>query len=531
MNNSSKSPKPPKIQPLSERYKRKDRQAQEPIDTPIAMDGRKGRLMANRKRNTDISQINDKVLDKIFRSILEEGYSQVKHNPKLYKITKNNLPFINKINPSSWAKVFLDKFLEYPHNFVISSQTIVETAIKQSSKKEREIWLLKAIKHKNISVLDILLSYPNDFNINCQNSKGWSLVHYATIYDHNEILNYLIKHGASLNEKNINGNTPIFLGVKYKKHNATKKLIEAGINLEYKDKLDNSLLHIAVKNHDAKMVKILLDASLDINSKNKYFRTILLDAIIIKNEEITEFLLDNNADIYVKDILGNTGLHYSVYNNDIEMTYMLLEQGLLTIAKNLQNKTPIQIAQELGYKEITKLIRIHEMKSKIIKKYFFDNYCRIESNTIRLKFMDLLSNPEMKIDFRNYFKLEDTEIEEIKNSIFIAFRQEFYNNKQTFLENLIKTIIDTKANPNITINKDDWTPLHLVARYGNSKMVTKLLNYDANKDNARKENKQKQRPYDLAKYNSDNEIKELLKPYRSYIYNQFNNRQNIKNDF
>ena len=64
--------------------------------------------------------------------------------------------------------------------------------------------MLSATKEK-----DILLLIKNGESINQQDSKGYTLLHYAFIRNNN-LKEFLLQNGSNSNIKNLNGQTPLF---------------------------------------------------------------------------------------------------------------------------------------------------------------------------------------------------------------------------------------------------------------------------------------------------------------------------------
>ena len=95
-----------------------------------------------------------------------------------------------------------------------------------------------------------------------------------------DIAKYLIKSGADVNAKDVEGRTPLhYLSIDYDRYNENiglaEALIEAGAKVNAKDKKGNTPLHY-VKNKE--LAEILIKAGAIVNAKNVKGQTPLMMA-------------------------------------------------------------------------------------------------------------------------------------------------------------------------------------------------------------------------------------------------------------
>ena len=69
-----------------------------------------------------------------------------------------------------------------------------------------------------------------------------------------------------------------------------------------------------------------------------------------------DFLIRNGANINDTDVRGDSALIIAVKNNNIKASQLLIEHGADLNIKNEDNKDALNIAKDLGYKEITDFI-------------------------------------------------------------------------------------------------------------------------------------------------------------------------------
>ena len=134
-------------------------------------------------------------------------------------------------------------------------------------------------------------SIASGYNINepLSNEKS-SLIHFASQFGHIEIVKYLIKKGANINTKTLQGTTPLHRAVFFKRNEIAKHLIDQGAKINDQDSYKQTALHIAVEVEDLAMIKYLLDQGADLDIKDVQNETPLDLAKYKKNNDIIELI-------------------------------------------------------------------------------------------------------------------------------------------------------------------------------------------------------------------------------------------------
>ena len=149
--------------------------------------------------------------------------------------------------------------------------------------------LIQACKTGDLKYVKNLLASGFNINQTLFNAKS-SLLHYASIFGHLESVKYLIKKGANINAKNLQGTTPLHKAVFYKRNETAKYLIDQGAKINDQDSYKQTALHIAVEVEDLAMIKYLLDQGADLDIKDVQNETPLDLAKYKKNYDIIELI-------------------------------------------------------------------------------------------------------------------------------------------------------------------------------------------------------------------------------------------------
>lgn len=193
--------------------------------------------------------------------------------------------------------------------------------------------------------------------------------------DNYKIVDYLIKKGANVNDKDMNFSTPIF---KARSLDILQLLIENKATINEPDE-DNSLpIHTIINRKcGCEMVKLLLDNGSLVNVHSKYDNAPLHMACYQGNKALVDLLIQYKADIMSTDKNGNTPFHIACYNDcnneevygpseaeKFEPNYEIYDiyDKFIELYKdvniqNLRGETPLHIAcYTFNYELINKLL-------------------------------------------------------------------------------------------------------------------------------------------------------------------------------
>ncbi|XP_070529554.1 ankyrin repeat domain-containing protein 27-like isoform X2 [Cardiocondyla obscurior] len=123
------------------------------------------------------------------------------------------------------------------------------------------------------------------------------------------------------------------------------------IAINASNSLGETALHVASTTGRIKMVQLLLDAGANVNVMTKLEgRTPLHLACLNDHVDAAKLLLNcATCDVDAKDQNGDTPLHLATVASNVKSVGLLIRHGASTSTRNLQNRTPLQQAEEILY--------------------------------------------------------------------------------------------------------------------------------------------------------------------------------------
>lgn len=136
-----------------------------------------------------------------------------------------------------------------------------------------------------------------------------------------------------------------YFAVKENKTDIAKYFAEKGVDVKKEDKLGDFPLLTATEERNIEIVKLILEKGENPDRETKKYERAMRVAMRMKSVDIVKLLIENKADVNKPyDDKKNTLLHTAVdYKNDT-IIEILIKSGADINAKNVDGKTPIDIA-------------------------------------------------------------------------------------------------------------------------------------------------------------------------------------------
>lgn len=203
--------------------------------------------------------------------------------------------------------------------------------------------IMLAIKHDHFSVAKLLLEH----GATVQSEEGF-MVHAAVLNRNQGLVTLLLDHGASINEFDEEGGTPLNTATKSGDLEMMQFLIDQGadVNACGPETEDNwatyiTPLHTAAGGrNDNCVVTLLLDHGANTEVVDNGEKTPLHWAVKMETDGRLRALLERGANVNSRDINGDTPLHISAAKGKEANIQALIEYGADPTIMNNQRQTP-----------------------------------------------------------------------------------------------------------------------------------------------------------------------------------------------
>ncbi|OGF65068.1 MAG: hypothetical protein A2Y62_04615 [Candidatus Fischerbacteria bacterium RBG_13_37_8] len=240
---------------------------------------------------------------------------------------------------------------------------IVRTLLKAGAnvnKNDIHNWtaLLEAAKRGYYMIAYELLNVGADINVKGDYGESTALM-WAVKGGFSDIVELLLKNGASAHEKDVDGTSMIIASTMELpcKTRIVRMLIEAGANLNETGMSGETALMNAAGYGCTEIVMMLLKAGMDPNVTDNIQQTALMKAVVHERTEAVKILLEADAESNVQDNEGVTALMLAAKRGDIDIAMeLLLHEADPDLKDTLTGRTALMVAALHGHDEFTELL-------------------------------------------------------------------------------------------------------------------------------------------------------------------------------
>lgn len=222
-----------------------------------------------------------------------------------------------------------------------------ESTNKRVNIAEEQNELMKAAQRNDVDKAQQLIE-SGEFSAQDCSADGTTALHWAAINNSVETVNYLLDHGAKVDQKG--GElmaTPLLWACRVGLANMAYLLIQKGADPLRTDAQGFNALHIAVHSSNIMLIIYLLHQGLPVDYADPQQRTPLHWAAYQGDPLSVDILLRWGADVKLKDDTGFTPLHWAVVRGNMSSMKRLIEEGSDVKAETADGKTPSIIAKEM----------------------------------------------------------------------------------------------------------------------------------------------------------------------------------------
>ncbi|OWF43209.1 uncharacterized protein LOC110459902 [Mizuhopecten yessoensis] len=219
-----------------------------------------------------------------------------------------------------------------------------------------------AVKNENLPLVSELIKFGADLNI--PSNRELCPVHFAIQRNYVKIVGTLVDGGADMTICTPEGLPPLHLAIYGDNTEVVKELLELDVDTNIRNGDDKPALNFALEQDEpnVSIIEMLVaHPKTDVNCLNcsRGYDHPLHTAVILENVRVVTVLLEcERFDVNCLDSMNSTPLHIAVRNNNKEITFLLLTYNANTTLKDINGKTPWQIANEHGNKNLADSIKI-----------------------------------------------------------------------------------------------------------------------------------------------------------------------------
>ncbi|XP_065057314.1 transient receptor potential cation channel subfamily A member 1-like [Rhopilema esculentum] len=210
------------------------------------------------------------------------------------------------------------------------------------------------------------------------NSHGETILHLATAEKNSSIIQIIqsyfsqkeqskdskIFHDGLLNRRRNDSKTALHIASQLGAFEIMEGLINMGCDVLVCTSNNTSMLHLAASSGNCNAVKLLLKAGVPTDLQDRHKRTALHWAVEAGNRNIAHALIEYNANIDAKDEFCLTPLLLAAINGCADIAVLLLECGATCSVKDVNLKNSLHYVAKSGNYELASLL-LKSMKTLI----------------------------------------------------------------------------------------------------------------------------------------------------------------------
>lgn len=195
--------------------------------------------------------------------------------------------------------------------------------------------LICAIASKQPETAIFLLEHGADKTVRSSSGKRRPPLYHAIDVGDLETAQYLLDHGASVNEKNIYGQSYFVDVVQSEKLDMIRLLLRYGADVSAREVTGRPIIAYAVNRGNMELVRVLLGHGADANARDISGQALIAIASSKDNAELVQVLLSMGADPNTRTNTGTPVLVDAVQRGRVDLAKLFLTSGANANEKDL----------------------------------------------------------------------------------------------------------------------------------------------------------------------------------------------------
>ncbi|XP_070400668.1 ankyrin repeat and SOCS box protein 2-like isoform X2 [Nothobranchius furzeri] len=276
---------------------------------------------------------------------------------------------------------------------------------------------------------------------------------------------FLLKHGASVNVVNKAKETPLFIACEHGNADIVELLLRYGAQVNLTCNQGTSALHEACRYGNPRLCEMLLDAGADLKTKNIYNIQPIFTAAQHGNLEVLQLLVQRGADINAQAGDGASLLYEACKNGHVAAVQFLLDLKADANRVTGSGLLPLHVAVKNNHKRIVSLLI--PVTSRVRVRTCGISPLHIAAERNRDQIMELLI--ESGFDVNAKLSSEHSKMYEDRRRTALYFSVSNGNLEAA------EMLLQAGASPNL----DTFNPLLIAVRLGWMDMAELLVGYGA----------------------------------------------------
>lgn len=272
-------------------------------------------------------------------------------NPNALKQLLMKLPYVINVDLDESS----DKTLNA--TFIFDRPVGIYKQIKKTNPKNQIFNTLtfknEQIIHDNLKIIRMLLDNNADITLG---KDGYNALIIATLFGSLELVNLLLKRGASIDHQTDDGTTALQNAAEFGHFSTVELLVDHGAAIDHQKKDGTTALLLAANFGHTDIVSFLLEKGASINHQNKNGETALMLAAQFGHFDIVRLLIKNKARIDQQNREGITALMLACESGHKDIVAVLLDSRASINHQDNDGVTALMNAADDGHTAIVELL-------------------------------------------------------------------------------------------------------------------------------------------------------------------------------
>jgi ankyrin repeat protein len=205
------------------------------------------------------------------------------------------------------------------------------------------------------NVVAYLLSHGAD--VNAANFEQETPLHWAVLRSEDDVVALLLQHGADTEIPESYGRTPLLLVARETGEvEMARQLLDGGANLNAEDHFGDTPLDLAAWRGFRDLIDLFLDRGARLPTDPEGAAELVQNATRRGLVRLVRQLADGGVDLGMANENGGSLLHSAAAGGSVEITELLLAHGLHLNGRDRYGRTPLHYASENGRTSVVRLL-------------------------------------------------------------------------------------------------------------------------------------------------------------------------------